>query len=208
MAALQHIYNIQNKRFIADGTERTCIYACAARNALVIIYASLLVLAHIDSLDLAGGFAGALIVMNGTVGADLGAGTALLTLCLVDMCDMIFIKRDCTETAYILTTVSKATAAGICNLVAAHRTFVTGDINNLYNIRIFLISAHGKFYALIYYRSFLIDAATHGRNLAGHDCHRDIKQIILQGICPCLLCYLAQDFILKVLYFCIKFSHK
>ena len=76
MAALQHIYNIQNKRFIADGTERTCIYACAARNALVIIDASLLVLTHIDSLDLAGILARALVVHYCGVGADLCAGAA------------------------------------------------------------------------------------------------------------------------------------
>ena len=44
----------------------------------------------------------------------------------------------------VLATVGKTTAAGVRNFVTADRTFVAGDIDNLDDIGIGLISAHSE----------------------------------------------------------------
>ena len=61
---------------------------------------------------------------------------------------LLAVKGDSPPAADILTAVSQAAAAGLGYLVAAHRTFVTGYLDNLNNIGVFLVSAHSYFNAL------------------------------------------------------------
>ena len=71
MASLEHIDHVEDKGFIRNCSERTLIYARAAGNALIVINASLLFLAHINCFDLARLFARALIGVDSVIGADL-----------------------------------------------------------------------------------------------------------------------------------------
>ena len=54
-----------------------------------------------------------------------------------------------------------------------------------------LISAHGKLYALIYYRSFLIDTATHRRLVTGDKGLGNVHKILKKLILPRKACNLA-----------------
>ena len=123
------------------------------------------------------------------------------------MSDMVTVKGYCAEAADVLAAVCKAAAAGVCYLVAAHRAFVAGDINDLDNIWVALIAAHSHFYSFGEYSSFLINAAAHGRGLTGDYGLRDIYCCFRQAICPGFPCDFTQDFVFQMLYFRIKFSH-
>ena len=60
---------------------------------------------------------------------------------------VIFVEGDRAESADVLATVRKATAAGVSDFVAAHRTFVAGDIDNFYDVGVLFVAAHSEFHA-------------------------------------------------------------
>ena len=117
---------------------------------------------------------------------------------------MIAVKGERAETADVLAAVRKAAAAGIGDLVAAHGALVAGDVDNLNGVR---RAADSYLDPLVEYRSFLVNAAAHGRRVAGNDGLRYLEKILEQGVVPCKSCNLAQDFIFKVLYLSVEFSH-
>ena len=129
MSIASRIYDLSH-----DSSERALIYARAAGDALVVVDSRSLVLVHGDGFDLAGVLAGTFAVDNGGVGADLSARSALNALCFVDVSNVVLVKGNGSAPAYVLTAVGKTAAAGVCNFVSAHRTFVAGDFDNLDNI--------------------------------------------------------------------------
>ena len=88
-----------------------------------------LLLVHRDCLDLAGILAGTLTADDRSIGADLCASSALLTLGLVNMSYVLMIKGDGTKFTYVLATVCKTATAGIGNLITADGAFVTSNFD-------------------------------------------------------------------------------
>ena len=74
---------------------------------------------------------------------------------------MVMVKGNCTTLTNILATVSKTTSAGVSYLIACCGTFIAGDINNLNNIGVFMVTAHSDFNALRKNCTFFINATTH-----------------------------------------------
>ncbi|CDC60546.1 unknown [Clostridium sp. CAG:448] len=207
VAALQHINDIQNEGFVHNGTERALVNAGAAGNALAVVDARLLFVAHGNGAHFAGGFARTLVVPDCAVGANLGTGTAFLTLGLIDMRHMVLIKHDGAEFTHVLATVRQASAAGVCHFIPADRAFVAGNIDDLNHIRVVLVAAHCDLHTLGKNCAFLIDAAPHGRRLAGDDGLGNVNGGFRQAICPCLSGNLPQNLVFQVLYLGIKLSH-
>ena len=207
LALFDHVDHVENEGLVRNGTEGAGIHAGAAGNALGIVDARLLLVTHGDCLDLAGGFAGAAIVVNGAVRADLGAGAALLALALVDVRHMVGVKGERAEAAHILAPVRKASAARRRDLVTADRAFVAGDINDLNHVGVVLIAAHGYLDALGQDRALLVYTAAHGRDLARDDGLGDVDRAFRQTVCPCFPRDFPQDLIFQMLYLCIKLSH-
>ena len=81
-------------------------------------------------------------VGNRAEGANLCAFTTLNTLGFVDIRLLILIETDGVARTDILTTMCDTAAAGLADLITADRAFITGDIYDLDNIPIRLISAH------------------------------------------------------------------
>ena len=145
--------------------------------------------------------------MDGAVGADLCTGTALLAFGLVDVCHVVLIERNRAEPAGILAPVCQTSAAGIGHLVAAHRAFVAGNIDDLNDIRIAPVSAHCDFHTLGKNGALLIDTAPHGRNFPRHNGLRNIDCGLCQASCPCLPRHFSEHLVFQMLNLCIKFPH-
>jgi hypothetical protein len=107
------------------------------------------------------------------------------------MGNVIVIEGDRPEPTNILATVSEASAAGVGNLKAANRTLVTGYIDNLNDIGIILITAHGNLNALTKYSTFLVNTAAHCCFLAGSKLCGNIHHIFKQGVVPRKTCDFA-----------------
>ena len=64
VALFEHVYSVEDERFVRNRAERALIYARAAGNALVVVDSSaLLLVTHGDGLDLAGILAGTLVAV-------------------------------------------------------------------------------------------------------------------------------------------------
>ena len=109
---------------------------------------------------------------------------------------LLAVKGDRASAAYILAAVGKTAAACLGNIVAAHRTFIAGNFDNLNNIGIFLIPAHCNLNAFFEYSALLVNAATHCRLIAGNDLFRNIEHMLLKRSVPFLARNLAQNLIL------------
>ena len=107
--------------------------------------------------------------MNRAVRAHFRAGAALFAFRFIDVRHVIRVERDRTETAGVFATVRKATAAGVRHFVAAHRTFVAGNIDHLYHVGLIVIQPHGDTHTLGKNSAFFVYAATHCGNLPGND---------------------------------------
>ena len=147
MTAFEHIYDVENERFVHYRAERAGVNARAAGDALVVVDASLFFVAHLYGFNFASRFARAFVVKNRAVRADFRACAAFFAFCFVDMRHVIFVEGDRAESADVLATVRKATAAGVSDFVTAHRTFVAGDIDNFYDVRVLFVAAHREFHA-------------------------------------------------------------
>ena len=120
---------------------------------------------------------------------------------------MLVIKGNGPFGADILTAVSQAATAGIGHTVTGRRAFVTGDFEYLYDIRVLLVTAHGKMDALCEYRPFLINTASHGRFFTRNNGLGDFHHIFEKGIIPGSGCNFPEYLVFQMLYFCIKLSH-
>ena len=101
----------------------------------------------------------------------------------------------------------KTSSASVRDFISANGALIAGNINNLDNVRIILVSAHRKVYALLENGSFLINAATHCRSFSRNDYFRDIVKVFVQSVFPCLSGNLSQNLVFQMLYLCVKFSH-
>ena len=64
------------------------------------------------------------------------------------MCLQGFIKGNCLSATGLLTMVRDTATTDICDKIAADRTFVTGNVNDLDNILMEFVAANGEFDAL------------------------------------------------------------
>ena len=56
--------------------------------------------------------------------------------------------------------------------------------------------------------AFLINAASHGRGVSRHDDFGNVEHLFKQRVIPRKPCDFTEHLIFKMLYLCIKFSHK
>ena len=145
LAFFDHVDDIEDVGFIGDGAEGTLIDARPAGDAGIVIDGRRLVLVHGDGLYLAGVFTGALAVHNGGIGADTGAGAAVHALGFIDVRNVVM-EGDGALGTDVLAAAGQTPAAGIGHLVAAHGAFVAGDIDDLDDVGVLLIAAHGHPY--------------------------------------------------------------
>ena len=164
LTLFENINGVDHKRLVHDGAEGTLIHTGTALDALIVVDLGRLFLVHGDGFHLAGVLAGTLAADDSRVGAHLGTSTALLALGLVDVRHVVLVKGQSAELADVLATVRQAPAAGVGNLVAADGTFVAGDIDDLYDVGVVGVTAHGDLDALSDDGALLIDTAAHGYN--------------------------------------------
>ena len=124
------------------------VHTSTALNTLVVINSGGIRLVDRNSLDLTCLLAGALVIHYCGEGADLGALSAFNAFGLIDMSNVILVKRDSSALTHVLTAVSKTSSAGICYFISCRRTFITGNIDNLNDVGVVLISAHDHLYSL------------------------------------------------------------
>ena len=125
----------------------------------------------------------------------LCALTAFNALGFIYMSNVVVVKGNCTTLTHVLTTVGKTSAAGCGNFVTCGRAFIAGDIDNLNNVLVILITAHGDLYTLTENSALLIDTAAHCGVGTGRDDLGYLHDIFKQGIAPRLARYLTQYFI-------------
>ncbi|MPN12196.1 hypothetical protein SDC9_159508 [bioreactor metagenome] len=87
-------------------------------------------------------------------------------------------------------------AAGVCHLKTTHGALVAGDLNDLNDVGILFIAAHGQFDAFMDDGFFLVDTAAHGGFGTGHNDARDITVSLQKVIFESVASHLAQDFVL------------
>ena len=208
LTAAQNVYCVQYVRLVTYRAERALIYARAARYALIVINMRYIVLAAGNGLYLAGLLTGAYMARNRAVRTHRRALAALLALGGIDARLLVLVKRDRTRRTRRLTTVRNTAAAVHADFITAYRTFVTCDRYYLNHVGLVLMTAHGKLYAFLKYRAFLVYAAAHrglgaGSKLLGY-VDITIGQIVGIGMTR----YFAQYLIFKLLDIGVKNTHK
>ena len=183
------------------------IYACAAGNAFFIVNGSRFILIHADCLNLAGIFTGANAIDNRGIRANPRTRSAFAAFGFINMRHMVVVKFKRAEPANVLAAMCQAPTAGIRHLIAAHRAFITCDIDDLNHIRVLFMASHCELHALCKDSALFIDAAAHSRLFTGNNHFRNVRQVLRERIVPCLSGDLAQNFIFQMLHFCIKFAH-
>ena len=139
-----------------------------------------MIFALLDGLDLAGALAGAHMVLDGAVGADGGALAAVDALVGVDMRVVVFVKGDRAARAGAGAAVRDTAAAVGADAVAADGTFVAGDADDLDDVVVFPVPAHGDLHALGHDGALLVDAAAHGAPGTGGDDLGDVQVAVLE----------------------------
>ena len=91
--------------------------------------------------------------------------------------------------------------------MAADRTLVACDVDDLNDIGIGAVSSHRELHALRKNRPLLIDAAAHGRLIPRYNRLGNIDDVFKKLVTPCKPRDLAEHLIFQMLYFGIKFSH-
>ena len=205
-ALFDHVDDVQDIALVDYRPERTLINARAARDALVVVYARRLVLVHGDGFHLAGVFAGTATGHYRGVGADLRALTALHAQVFVDVRLLLVVEGYGVAFANVLAAVRKAAAAGVGHFVAAGRAVVARDVDDLYDVGIAAVAAHGEFDALGNDGALLIHAAAHGGSVARDDGLGDVGYLVQQVAVPRAARHFAQHFVLEILNFCVEFS--
>ena len=206
-ALFHEVDYVENIGFVGNCAPGTLIYARAAFNALGIVDSCRAVLAHTDCLDFASHFARAFVVGDCAVRTNLCARAAFFTFCFVDVCDVLAVESKRAEFANVFATVSKTASASGGDFVAAHRTFVASDVDNLDYVGIVLVAAHSEFDSFTQNRAFFVHAAAHRRDFAGNYALWNVDGVFVERTCPRLSCDFAKNFIFEMLNFCIEYSH-
>jgi hypothetical protein len=100
------------------------------------------------------------------------------------MGNVVVIERNRAKLTNILATVSETSAAGIGYFKSSNRTLVTGYVNDLNNIGIVFITAHGNLDTLTKYGALLVNAATHCCFLSGGKPCGNIHNILKKSVIP------------------------
>ena len=108
---------------------------------------------------------------------------------------MVVVEGDSPPAADVLTAVGKTAPAGVRHLIPGGRTLVAGYVNNLNYIRIVRMAAHGHFDALGQNGALLIDAAAHGRLLAGDNYLGYVHHTLQKLVGPCHPGSFPEDFV-------------
>ena len=156
--ALQnHIDNVKDIGLIGDRAERALIYASTAGNALIVVDLCIFVFGMLcDRADLACTFARTLEVLDRAVRTNLSTHTAVYALGFVNVSNVVFVKGDRALLTYVFATVSKTATAYVSYLVTADRTFVASSGDNLDDVGVGAVAAHGELHAVVNDRSFLV----------------------------------------------------
>ena len=207
-AALDEIHDVEDIRFVGDRAERALVHAGAAGDALVVVNrGGERLFVPRNGLDLAGVLAGALMVGNRTVRADLGAGAALDALLLVDDGALVLVEADGAALADVLAAVRDAAAAGFGDGVAADRTLVAGDVDDLDDVGVLLVAAERHTDAFADDGALLIDAAAHRRLRPLDDHLGNLGVAVEQLIFKRQPRDLAENLVFQMLYLGVELSH-
>jgi len=206
LAAANQVDHLEQIGFIHNRAKRALIDAGAAGDALAVIDMGKLLFILSNRPNFAGRFARAFAVGNGAIGADARAFSAVDAFFFIDMRLLVLIKGDRAHGADVFTAVRNAAAAGIRHFIAAHRAFIAGNIQNFYDVRVFLISPKRHSDALADDRPLLIDATAHRRLFARDDLRRDFQHRPIQLIFKGIPRHFPQHFVFQMLNFGIKFS--
>ena len=74
---------------------------------------------------------------------------------------VVVVKIDRISWTGVVAALSQTATAGVGDFIAAHRTFITGNIDNFDDARIGSLAAHGELDSFLQDSSFLVDAASH-----------------------------------------------
>ena len=202
---MNHIYNTGH---IHCGAKGALIHTRAAGHTLFIIDLRFSFFRHTDGVKFTGPLAGAFKVGNGGIWANCRAPSAFHAFTLVNMRHLFIIKINRSRLTCVRAPMGNTSPTEIRNRMPCFRTFITGDINNLNDIRIIFISTQRDFNPFCYNRSVLINTTAHGRLAFFHNFIGDLiehrKGIIPQ---PSLISHFHQNFVLQFLHICIKNSH-
>ena len=184
LALFQHVDHVEHEGLIRHRAKGAHVNAGPALDALPVINSRGVVLVDGDGLYLAGHLAGALAVHNGGIGADLGALAALHALGFVDVRHMVVVKRDGAPLAHVLTAVGQAPPAGVGDLVPSSRALIAGNVNDLDNVGVVGMAAHGHLHPFGQNGPLLVHAAAHGGLFAGNDGLGNVHHVLQEFILP------------------------
>ena len=209
LTAFDKVDDVQYIRFVRDGAERALIYAGAAGDTFVVVNRSRKrFFVPGDGFDLTGVFAGALVVGNRAVGADLGAGAALDAFFFVDDGALVLVEADGTALADVLAAVCDTAAAGLGDSIAAHRAFVAGDVDDLDDVGVLLVAAERHADAFADDGALLVNAAAHRRLRSLDDHLGNLGVAVEQSVFESQPRDFTKDFVFQKLYLGIELSHR
>ena len=200
---LDQVNAVQNEGFVGNGAEGALIDTGAASDTLAVVDGGLFVFVHVDGAHFAGVFTGTGGFDDGAVGAGADAAAALDALFLIDDSPMVH-NGDCSLGAGVHAPVGDAATAGFGDPNAGHRTFVTGDIDDLDHIVVFRIAAHGHAQAFFHDGPLLVDAAAHGGLRAGNQPGGAAQKPPGQIVFPGQSGHFLESLVFQLLYLCIK----
>ena len=108
VALFNHVHHVQDKGLIHNGAKGALVDAGAAGDAGLVVDVGSAAVRHADGFNLAGVLAGALLVDDGAVGADLGALATLYALGFVNVGMQVLVKGDGPPPAGVLAAVCDA----------------------------------------------------------------------------------------------------
>ena len=99
-------------------------------------------------VNLAGVFAGTLVLVYGVIRAGFGTEAAFHALALVDVGLLIPVKGDGAPLTRLFTPVGNAAPAGCGNFVAGDGALVAGNVDGFDNIGVVMAATHGQLHPL------------------------------------------------------------
>jgi hypothetical protein len=165
------------------------------------------VVVHRNRLDFARALARADVVRDGAIGTDFGTEPALHAFTLVDTSFLVDAEVDRSSTAHFLTAMRDAAAANVRYFITSDGALVAGEVHDLNDIGVVLVSAHSQLDSLRQNRPLFIDATPHCRMRPRRDAFWNIGNVLKQIASKGMPRNLAQNLILQMLYLCVEFFH-
>ena len=199
--------HLEDLALVGDGAEGTVDQALTAADALLVVDLCVAVLVGADGAHAARHGAGTLEVMDGVVGAGLGAQPAVDALLLIDV-GLLVLEGDGALGADLAAGVREAALAGVAHLVDVVLAGVAGELDDVDQRRLVVglgnrgvddavghalrlvdalqRQAHGQANALRHDGALEEDGLAVGRDLAGDDLVGQALEISL-GVLPLLV---------------------